>query len=340
MNVLITGGAGYIGSHAVLRLLEDGHRVTVVDDLSRGHAAAIDRLRPLGDLHFAEASVGDRAVVAPLMRDRDIDLVMHFAALAYVGESVERPLTYYRANTAGTLGLLEAMDDAGVTRLVFSSTCATYGEPDVIPIGEDCPQHPINPYGAAKLFGERMILDLAAQKRTAGADFSCAMLRYFNVAGSDGQGRIGEDHDPETHLVPICVDAALGRREALTIYGTDYDTPDGTCIRDYVHVEDLIDAHLIAIDGLAPGTVRAFNVGTGRGFSVREVIDATRRVTGVDLRVEEGARRPGDPPVLFADPRRINTELGWTARHTTLDPMIEAVWRWRREQPEGYGDRQ
>ncbi|MHC5114060.1 MAG: UDP-glucose 4-epimerase GalE [Planctomycetota bacterium] len=335
MNVLVTGGAGYIGTHAVLRLLEGGHAVTVVDDLSRGHREAVRRLEPLGDLVFVESDVGARERLAEVLRERGVDLVMHFAALAYVGESVQRPLAYYRANAAGTLALLEAMDDAGVARLVFSSSCATYGEPteDDVPISETCPQVPINPYGRSKLAAEQMIADAAARSPS----FAATILRYFNVAGCDGQGRLGEDHRPESHLVPVCLEAALGQRPRVAIHGTDYPTPDGTCIRDYVHVDDLIDAHVTAMDALAPGTVRAYNVGVGHGHSVREVIDACRRVTGVAFDVVESDRRAGDPPVLYADAAKIRGELGWSATRRDLDATIADAWRWKQEHPNGYG---
>jgi UDP-glucose 4-epimerase len=338
MRVLVTGGAGYIGSHAALRLLEDGHAVTIVDDLSRGHRAAVEILRPFGDLQFIECDHGDRPRVAALLRERDIELVMHFGAKAYVGESVEMPLVYYRNNAAGALSLIEAIDEAGVRRLVFSSTCAVYGEPDerMIPIPETCPRHPVNPYGRSKLHVEHMLEDYALLKRDRGEDFAYAALRYFNVAGSDPDGRIGEDHRPETHLIPICLEAALDQREAVTIFGTDYDTPDGTCIRDYVHADDLIEAHVAAMHALEPGDARTCNVGIGRGHSVREVIDACRRVTGVEFPVAEGARRSGDPPMLFADPTKIATELEWRARYAELEPMIETAWRWRKANPDGY----
>jgi UDP-glucose 4-epimerase len=341
MNVLVTGGAGYIGSHAVLRLLLDAHAVTIVDDLTRGHRAVVPILAGLGDLRFVEADLGDRAVVGETLRARSIDLVMHFGALAYVGESVEQPLRYYRKNTVASLALLEAIEEAGVGRLVFSSTCATYGEPppDRIPIAETCPQQPINPYGRSKLMVEQMLADFARRRRAAGDDFACASLRYFNVAGCDAEGRLGEDHEPETHLVPICLEAALGQRPHLTIFGTDYPTPDGTCIRDYVHVEDLVDAHVTVMRALRPGDELVFNVGIGRGYSVREVVESARRVTGVDFPVVEGARRPGDPPALYNDPTAVRERLGWRASHADLDSIIETAWRWKRANPRGYGDR-
>lgn len=338
MNVLVTGGAGYIGSHAALALLRGGHVVTVIDDLSRGHRGAIAAIHGHGKLHFVEGDFGDRALSISVLRERGIDVVMHFGAKAYVGESVEMPLAYYRNNSAGALSLLEAMEEVGVSRLVFSSTCATYGEPPAreIPIGETCVQNPINPYGRSKLHVEQMLFDYAHMKKVRGEDFAFASLRYFNVAGSDEEGIVGEDHRPETHLIPICLEAALGRRPALTIFGTDYPTPDGTCVRDYVHVDDLIDAHLAAMVGLRPGDQRVLNVGIGNGFSVREVVAAARAITGIDFAVTEGPRRPGDPPSLYADPRRIRKELGWNARYTALEPMIETAWRWRKAHPDGY----
>jgi UDP-glucose 4-epimerase len=338
MNILVTGGAGYIGSHAALALLEAGHAVTIIDDLSRGNRGAVDALTPLGDLHFIHADIGDRAAVTAALRSRNIELVMHFAALAYVGESVEQPLRYYRQNTAAAISLFEAMDDAGVAKLVFSSTCATYGEPNAefIPINESCPQQPINPYGRSKLMVEKIILDYADMKKRAGEPFAAAMLRYFNVAGSDSKGRIGEDHKPETHLIPICLQAALSQRDGVTIFGTDYPTPDGTCVRDYVHVTDLIDAHVLAMQKLSAGEVIAMNVGIGKGASVREVVDACRAVTGVKFSVKEGPRRPGDPPMLYADPAKIRATLGFNARYIELNDTVRTAWEWMRAHPNGY----
>lgn len=321
-------------------MLEDGRSVTIVDDLSRGHREVIDILRSLGDLEFIKADAGDRDRIAAVLRDRSIDLVMHFGALAYVSESVEQPLRYYRHNTASALGLIEAMRDAGVNRMVFSSTCATYGEPpaDQVPIRETCTQEPINPYGRSKLMVEQMLFDHAAAMAAAGEDFAFSALRYFNVAGSDRTGRIGEDHQPETHLIPICLEAALGQRDHVTIFGTDYPTSDGTCIRDYVHVEDLIDAHVQAMNALKPGDTLTYNIGIGRGYSVREVIDAARSVTGVDFKIVEGDRRPGDPPSLYNDPGKVHDELGWRASITDLHEIIDSAWRWKRAHPNGFGD--
>jgi UDP-glucose 4-epimerase len=340
VNILVTGGAGYIGSHAVMRLLEDGHAVTVVDDLSRGNRGAIAALQAIKPAcHFVHADVGDRKVIEPLLRERRIELVMHFAALAYVGESMQQPLRYYRANSAAALALFESMDAAGVKRMVFSSTCATYGEPppQCIPIAEDCPQNPINPYGRSKLHVENFLFDYARMKKLKGEDFAFAALRYFNVAGADRKGRIGEDHKPETHVIPICLEVALGQRESITIFGDDYPTPDGTCIRDYVHVEDLIDAHVTAMRALKAGDMRTYNIGIGKGYSVREVVNACREVTGVNFKEVLGARREGDPPSLYANSRKIRDELKWSASVADLHAIIDSAWQWKRRHPHGYG---
>jgi UDP-glucose 4-epimerase len=268
---------------------------------------------------------------------------MHFAALAYVGESMQQPLRYYRNNTAAALSLIEACEAAGVERFVFSSTCASYGEPsrEFIPIPETCPQNPINPYGWSKLHTERMLTDYAEfcarEGGRGGKPFALARLRYFNVAGSDRSGLIGEHHEPETHLIPVCLQTALGQRDALTIFGTDYPTPDGTCIRDYVHVEDLVDAHVTVMNALRPGENRFYNLGIGKGYSNRQIVESVRRVTGIDFPVKEGPRRPGDPPELYADPRKIRAELNWSAKITDLDQIVATAWRWFREHPKGYG---
>jgi UDP-glucose 4-epimerase len=329
MNILVAGGAGYIGSHAVKQLIEAGHRVAAVDNLFRGHRSAVHPAAA-----FYEADLSDTAGLARILRSREIDCVMHFAALAYVGESVSDPLAYYENNTAGSVSLLKAMREAGVKRLVFSSTCATYGEPASVPIVETMLQQPINPYGWSKWCVERILRDFA----TADRDFSFAALRYFNVAGSAADGSIGEDHDPETHLIPSLLLAALGRRGPVVVFGTDYPTPDGTCIRDYIHVEDLCEAHIAAIDALRPGDARFYNLGIGRGYSVREVIDAAKLVTGMDIPIELGPRRAGDPPVLYADAGKIQRELGWRARHGEIEPMIATAWNWLRAHPDGYTD--
>ena len=328
MNVLVAGGAGYIGSHAAKQLIEAGHKVLVVDNLFRGHREAVD-----GRADFVQADLADTDVLAKAMKEHAIDGVMHFAALAYVGESVDLPLEYYEKNTCGTVSLLQAMKIAGVKRLVFSSTCATYGEPETMPIVETMPQSPINPYGWSKLFVERVLKDYAHSD----PDFGFVALRYFNVAGSAADGSIGEDHEPETHLIPVIIEAALGTREKICVFGTDYDTPDGTCIRDYVHVEDLCAAHIVAMNALQSGDQRFYNLGIGRGYSVNEVIESVRRVSGRDFTVEQANRRPGDPPTLYANADKICKELGWEPKYTEIDDIVRTAWNWFEKHPQGYG---
>ena len=337
MRFLVTGGAGYIGSHASLRLLEDGHDVTVVDSLLRGHAGAIEALRAVGGtrMTFVEADIRDTDRVADALVGRGTDAVLHFAALTYVGESVERPAEYHSVNLDGGKSVLAAMRRAGVRRIVFSSTAATYGEPaqDAMPITEATPQRPINPYGASKLAFEQALRDECA----ADPEFGAIALRYFNVAGADAHGRIGEDHRPETHLIPICLEVALGKRPHLTVFGEDYPTADGTCVRDYVHIDDLVDAHVAALAALRPARLRAWNVGIGRGYSVREVVESCRRVTGHPIPTVSGPRRAGDPPALYADPAAIARDLGWRARWTELDAIVQTAWAWMQRHPRGYG---
>jgi UDP-glucose-4-epimerase GalE len=325
VNILVTGGAGYIGSHAVRLLAREGHDVWVYDNLSLGHAAAV----PAGSLVVGELS--DRKRLAQTLEQRRIEAVMHFAAFAAVGESVTDPAKYYQNNVVGSLALLEAMRSAGVTRIVFSSTTATYGEPERIPISEDEPQRPINPYGFGKLVIERTLDDYAAAY-----GFGFAALRYFNAAGASADGDLGEDHAPETHLVPLVLQVALGQREKITIFGDDYPTPDGTCVRDYVHVDDLAAAHVEAISRVLPGTGLYLNLGTGRGQSVRQVIDACRRITGHAIACVIGPRRSGDPPVLVADARRARDVLDWRPRYTDLEAIVETAWRWHSTHPRGY----
>ena len=329
MNVLVAGGAGYIGSHAVKQLIEAGHRVVAVDNLYRGHRSAVD-----GRATFHEIDAAETHALAELMEKENIDCVMHFAALTYVGESVADPLAYYANNTAGTISLLQAMKSAGVCRLVFSSTAAVYGEPEETPIAEDAPPRPINPYGRSKLFVEQVLRDQVA----ADGDFSFVSLRYFNVAGAASDGALGEDHDPETHLIPVLLQAALGRREKVAVFGTDYPTPDGTCIRDYIHVEDLCAAHVAAMAALRPGDARFYNLGIGQGYSVKEVVASARRVTGRNIPIEYGPRRDGDPAVLFADPGKIRRELGWSASYTDLDAIVSTAWNWFEKHPNGYAE--
>ncbi|MBN2476231.1 MAG: UDP-glucose 4-epimerase GalE [Pirellulales bacterium] len=328
MNVMVAGGAGYIGSHAVKQLIEAGHRVVAVDNLYRGHVEAVHP-----EAVFCEIALADTPSLTRVLREQEIDCVMHFAALAYVGESVTDPLSYYENNTAGTVSLLQAMDAAGVKRLVFSSTCATYGEPEATPIVETMRQEPINPYGWSKWCVERVLKDYGAADR----QFAYVALRYFNVAGCAADGSLGEDHDPETHLIPRLLLAALEKVDKLTIFGTDYPTPDGTCIRDYIHVEDLCAAHIVAMNALQPGDGRFYNLGIGKGYSVREVLEAAAGVTDVKIPVAYGPRRPGDPAILFANAEKIRNELGWTARYTEISEIVATAWNWLKDHPDGYG---
>ncbi|MFE1600415.1 UDP-glucose 4-epimerase GalE [Methylobacterium sp. ID0610] len=318
-TVLVTGGAGFIGSHACKALAAAGFTPVTYDNLERGTREAV-RWGPL-----VEGDLSDRAALDRAFAEFRPRAVLHFAAYAYVGESVTHPLAYYRNNVAGSLTLLEAMADAGVGLLVFSSTCATYGVPHTIPVPEDHPQHPVNPYGASKLMMERMIADAGAA-----SGLRSVMLRYFNAAGADPEGAIGENHDPETHLIPLVIDAALGRVPHLTVNGDDYDTPDGTCIRDYIHVADLADAHVRALRYLLDGgETTAFNLGNGAGFSIRQVIDVAERVTGRPVPVRIGERRPGDPPVLVGDAARARAILGWQPQRADLETQVTDAWRWR-----------
>jgi UDP-glucose-4-epimerase GalE len=328
MRILVTGGAGYIGSHAARLFLARGHDVWVYDNLSLGHRGAVpgDRLI-VGDL-------GEKDRIDQALVEHRIDAVVHFAANSLVGESVRDPAKYYTNNLVNTLTLLECMRRQGIDRIVFSSTCATYGLPERVPITEDLPQRPINPYGNAKLAVEHALADYAVAYR-----WGYAALRYFNAAGAAPDGTMGEDHDPETHLIPIVLQAALGKRDHVEVYGTDYPTPDGTCIRDYIHVDDLAEAHLLALEKLRPGEGLCLNLGIGRGYSVREVIGAAEDVTGKKIPVKEGPRRTGDPPVLVALPERAMRLLGWQPHYTQLRPIIETAWAWHRTHPRGYGDR-
>ena len=329
MNVMVAGGAGYIGSHAVKMLLEAGHRVVAVDNLCRGHRQAV---RP--EAVFHQADLADTGQMAALLVRYEVQCVMHFSALTYVGESVTDPLAYYDNNTAGAISLLKAMRSEGVHRLVFSSTCATYGEPEGVPIVETMRQSPISPYGWSKFFVERILRDYAASN----PDFAFVAPRYFNVAGAASDGSLGEDHRPETHLIPVILQTLLGQREKVTVFGTDYPTPDGTCIRDYIHVEDLCEAHIVAMNALRPGDARFYNLGIGRGYSVREVIESVERVTGCKVPVEYGPRRPGDPAALYANAQKIRDELGWAARYTEIDDIVATAWKWFKEHPQGYAE--
>jgi UDP-arabinose 4-epimerase len=321
-TILVTGGAGYIGSHACKALAAAGFTPVCYDNLMRGHRWAV-RWGP-----FVHGDIRDRARLDAVLAEYRPLAAMHFAAHSLVGESVGDPALYYANNVAGSLSLLEALRAHGIDRFIFSSTCATYGYPRTDTLREDHPQQPINPYGQSKLMIERMLWDFEPAY-----GLRSVMLRYFNAAGADPEGRIGEDHEPETHLIPLVLDAALGRREHITVFGDDYATPDGTCIRDYIHVDDLADAHVLALQALLDGAPSAaYNLGNGAGFSVREVIDAARRVTGRDIPEITGARRPGDPDRLVGDAGRVRAELGWTPRLTELDTLIATAWRWARSR--------
>jgi UDP-glucose 4-epimerase len=324
LNVLVTGGAGYIGSVVAEELLSAGHQVIVYDNLSHGYEAAVPKRAELvcGD-------VADSEFLVRTLRDRRIEAVMHFAALIEAGESMRVPERYFRNNTASSLGLLEAMLATGVSRLVFSSTAALYGDPESIPIKEDDTLKPTNAYGESKLLVEHM---LAWFHRIHGLRY--ASLRYFNAAGAVGE--LGEAHEPESHLIPLVLQVALGRRENVSIFGTDYPTRDGTCVRDYIHVADLAHAHVLALEGLASRERFIYNLGNGRGFTVREVIEVARRVTGHAIPAVEAQRRAGDPAVLVASSERIMHELGWKPRHPELESIVRSAWEWHQRFPEGY----
>ena len=328
MKALVTGGAGYVGSHTLLELQRAGIECVVLDNLVRGHRELVR------DAELVVGDVGDRATVRSILRDHGIDVVLHFAAYAYVGESVADPLRYYRNNVAGTIELLGAMVEVGVKRIVFSSTCATYGVPREIPIPEDHPQRPVSPYGASKLMIERMLADF---EQAYG--LRSVVLRYFNAAGADPSGAIGERHDPETHLIPLALRTALGERAALEIFGTDYPTADGTCVRDYVHVTDLAAAHVLGVERLAAGgSSDVYNLGNGSGFSVREVLATAERVTGLPIAAVAAPRRPGDPHTLVGSSEKARRELGWRPRHPGLEAIIRTAWTWHGARGAAAGD--
>ena len=316
-----------MGSHAARLLIDRGHDVWIYDNLSFGHRAAApaDRL--------IMADLLDQDALETALRDHRIDAVMHFAAFAYVGESVTDPAKYYRNNIVGTLSLLDAMRVADVQRIVFSSTCATYGIPQQVPIPDNHSQHPINPYGFTKLAIERALADY-----TRAYGFGYAALRYFNASGASADGRLGEDHTPETHLIPLTLQVALGQRPDIQIFGTDYPTPDGTCIRDYIHVDDLATAHLAALEKLRPGSELKMNLGTGHGASVREVIEACREVTDRPIAAREVGRRAGDPPELVANADLARQTLGWEPRFTSIREIVASAWRWHSHHPHGFAD--
>jgi UDP-glucose 4-epimerase len=327
MRILVTGGAGYIGSHTVKQLLARGHDVTVFDNLSAGHRQAVPAERlVVGDLRDVDQ-------IDHLLVVNRIEATVHFAASTAVGESMTHPAKYYANNLVNSLNLIDLCRRNGVTRFVFSSTAATYGIPASVPITEDASPAPINPYGNTKLAVERALFDYANAY-----PFGFCALRYFNASGAAPDGLIGENHVPETHLIPIVLQVALGQRSHVDIFGTDYPTPDGTCIRDYIHVDDLALAHILALERLAPGNKLTFNVGIGRGYSVREVIDTARSVSGKPIAVKEGPRRAGDPPILVANAEKIRAELGWEARYTGLGEIVETAWNWHKSHPNGYPD--
>jgi UDP-glucose 4-epimerase len=324
MNVLVTGGAGYIGSICAEALLDAGHQVTVYDNLSEGHHSAVDpRAR------FVLGRPEEENNLLNAVKGAQPDAIMHFAANALVGESMTNPGKYFHNNVGNGLKLLEAAVVCGVKKFVFSSTCATYGPPERLPMTEDLPQRPINPYGESKLMFEKM---LQWYERIHKLEFIA--FRYFNAAGASA--RFGEHHRLETHLIPNVLQVALGQKPHCEVFGTDYPTPDGTCIRDYIHVEDLCAAHIVAMTALKPGDTRFYNLGIGKGYSVKEVIDSARRVSGMDFPLEYGPRRAGDPAVLFADASKIRRELGWSARYTDIDAIIGTAWEWFRKHPRGY----
>lgn len=324
-TILVTGGAGYIGSQAVLALRDAGYEVVILDNLVYGHR---DLVETVLKVELIQGDIGDRNLLDQIFKTRDFSAVMHFAAYAYVGESVTQPAKYYRNNVVGTLTLLEAMCDAGIKNFVFSSTCATYGVPQQLPIPENHPQHPINPYGMSKLMVEQILDDFDHAYGLRSVRF-----RYFNAAGADPQGRLGEDHAPETHLIPLVLLTALGKRESISVFGSDYDTPDGTCIRDYIHVSDLAEAHILGLEYLLKGgSTEVFNLGNGRGFSIQEVIEAARRVTQHPIPVTLADRRPGDPPSLVGSAQKAQQILGWKPQYADIETILKHAWQWHQKR--------
>ncbi|MCP6761068.1 MAG: UDP-glucose 4-epimerase GalE [Fischerella sp. CENA71] len=324
-TILVTGGAGYIGSHAVLDLLQAGYEVVILDNLVYGHRDLVEKVL---QVELIVGDTSDRPLLDKLFQRYDIAAVMHFSAYAYVGESVTNPAKYYHNNVLGTLTLLEAMLEASVNKFVFSSTCATYGVPQSIPITENHPQDPINPYGATKLMVERILSDFANAY-----DFKSVIFRYFNAAGADPSGKLGEDHNPETHLIPLVLQTALGKRESISVFGTDYPTADGTCIRDYIHVTDLANAHVLGVEYLLTGgDSEVFNLGNGNGFSVKEVIEAAKSITGHDIKVVECDRRPGDPPALIGSSDKARKILNWQPQYSSLEQIITHAWQWHQQR--------
>jgi UDP-glucose 4-epimerase len=324
-KILVTGGAGYIGSHVVLALKQAGYAVVILDSLEYGHRDLVEQVL---QTELIVGNINDRALLDRLFSEHQIDAVMHFAAYALVGESVQHPDRYYRNNVAGTLTLLEAMRAAGIDRFVFSSTCSVYGTSPTIPLVEDTPLAPINPYATSKLMVENILADF---DRAYG--FRSVRFRYFNAAGADPQGRLGEDHTPETHLIPLVLLAALGRRKNITVFGTDYDTADGTCIRDYIHVSDLATAHVLGLKYLiSGGQSQVFNLGNGDGFSVKEIIAAAKSVTGKQIEIVYGDRRVGDPPILLGSSAKAQQILGWQPQYSNISDIIKHAWQWHQHR--------
>ncbi|HEY0009786.1 MAG TPA: UDP-glucose 4-epimerase GalE [Tepidisphaeraceae bacterium] len=328
MKVLVAGGAGYIGSHTVKRLLDAGHTPVIYDNGERGHKEVASILK----VPAVWGELDDAATFKKALTDNQIDTVMYFAAYAYVGESVDKPLMYYRNNVATTIKVLETMLDAGVKKFVFSSTCATYGNPDVVPITEEESKKPVSPYGRSKWMVEQILQDLAAADKS----FKFAALRYFNASGCALDGLIGEDHDPETHLIPVVLQSVLGLKDKITVFGTDYPTPDGTNVRDYIHVEDLADAHILAMQKLDQHQTIQCNLGTGTGFSVKQIIAAAEKITGRKVPVEYGPRRGGDAIALWANPQKAKDLLGWEPKHKDPEAIIASAWKWFQAHPNGY----
>ncbi|MGB8225822.1 MAG: UDP-glucose 4-epimerase GalE [Sedimentisphaerales bacterium] len=326
MNVLVCGGAGYIGSNMTAMLASGGHKPIVFDNLSKGHKEAVK------GQELIEGDLADFDLLVKVLKDKKIDAVMHFAALIEVRESVERPLEFYRNNVCNTRILLAAMEKTGVKKFVFSSSAAVYGMPKSVPITEDLPKEPINPYGETKWAVEQM-----CHFQSLTGKLNYAALRYFNAAGAGGNGTLGEDHKPESHLIPLVIAAAMGKTEDIKIFGTDYPTPDGTCIRDYIHIEDLCSAHLLALEKLSSSPELVYNLGNGKGYSVRQVIDTVKKVSGKNFKIAEVARRPGDPPILTADATKAIKELGWEVKKPALEKIIETAWLWHSKNPNGYG---
>ncbi|MDH4201985.1 MAG: UDP-glucose 4-epimerase GalE [Phycisphaerae bacterium] len=327
MRVLVCGGAGYIGSNMTAMLRREGHEPVVFDNLSKGHRGAVKNVQ------FVLGDFGDFDFTFETLQKYQIEAVMHFAAFIEVGESVQQPLQYYENNVSKTRTLLAAMEKAEINKFVFSSTAAVYGMPDTIPITEDVTKAPINPYGETKWAVERMCHFLSQTGR-----MNYAALRYFNACGAGQGGTLGEDHRPESHLIPLIIQAAMGKRDSIKIFGTDYPTEDGTCVRDYIHIEDLCKAHLLALKKLDSESELVYNLGNGTGYSVRQVIDTVRKVSGKDFNVEETDRRPGDPPVLTADAAKARNELGWSTHFPELETIIESAWEFHNTHPNGYED--